>query len=101
MKINRLHDAPHVAYDLDGHILGQFPAFDVVHLNLKPGEKIEKHINPKDVLFFVIEGKAMLETDTGRVLITKDQYIHVEGGINRGFENISIASFKVLVIKSK
>ncbi len=101
MKINRLHDAPHVPYDLDGHILGQFQAFDVVHLNLKPGEKIEKHINPKDVLFFVINGKAMLETDTERVLITKDQYIHVEGGINRGFENISIAPFKVLVIKSK
>jgi mannose-6-phosphate isomerase-like protein (cupin superfamily) len=98
MKILRLNEAPKVQYDLDGHILAQLPGVEVVHLNLKPGEKIEKHINENDVVFFVIEGKAMLETDYERVLVLKDQCIHVEGGINRGFDNISISPFKVLAI---
>lgn len=101
MKILRLNDAPKVAYALEGHILAQLPKVEVVHLTLKPGEKIEKHINPVDVIFFVLEGKAMFETDNERVLILKDQCIHIEGGKNRGFDNISVSPFKVLVIKTK
>jgi quercetin dioxygenase-like cupin family protein len=101
MKILRLNEAPKVPYNVDGHILAQLPGVEVVHLSMKPGEKIEKHINENDVVFFVTEGKAMLETDNERILVLKDQCIHIEGGKNRGFDNISIAPFKVLVIKTK
>jgi hypothetical protein len=42
----------------------------------------------------------MFETDTEKKLVAKDQTIFVPGGINRGIENISVAIFKVLVIKT-
>lgn len=101
MNILRVNETPKVKYNLDGHILCSLPGVEVVHLSLKPGEKIEKHINPNDVIFFVVEGKAMFETDTEKELVTKDQVILVPGGTNRGIDNISVSIFKVLVIKTK
>ncbi|PKP04329.1 MAG: cupin domain-containing protein [Bacteroidetes bacterium HGW-Bacteroidetes-9] len=99
MKITRLQEAPKVPFALDGHIVAHHDAADVVHLQLKPGEKIEKHANPFDVIFYVLEGKAMLESDSEKVLVHKDQSIIIGAGVNRGLENISVSSFKVLVIK--
>ena len=101
MNIQRVNETPKVQYNLDGHILCSLPGVEVVHLSLKPGEKIEKHINPNDVIFFVVEGKAMFETDTENQLVSKDQVILVPGGTNRGIDNISVSIFKVLVIKTK
>lgn len=99
MKITRLHEAPKVPFALDGHIVAQHSDLEIVHLHLKPGEKIEKHSNPFDVIFYVLEGKAMLESDNERNLVLKDQSIAIDAGVQRGIENISISDFKVLVIK--
>ena len=101
MNILRINEAPKVEYNLDGHILCSLPDVEVVHLSLKPGEKIDKHINPHDVIFFVVEGKAMFETDTEKELLSKDQVLVIPGGTNRGIDNVSVAVFKVLVIKTK
>lgn len=101
MNILHINETPKVQYNLDGHILCSLPGVEVVHLSLKPGEKIDKHINPNDVIFFVVEGKAMFETDTERELASKDQVILVPGGTNRGMENLSASIFNVLVIKTK
>lgn len=99
MKITRLQEAPKVSFALDGHIVAHHDDADVVHLQLKPGEKIEKHSNPFDVIFYILEGKAMLESDTENILVQKDQTIIIDAGVNRGLENISVSNFKVLVIK--
>ncbi|HOI86949.1 MAG TPA: cupin domain-containing protein [Lentimicrobium sp.] len=99
MKIVRLHEAPKVPFDLDGHRIAESSCAEIIHLCLKAGEKLEKHINPVDVCFYVLEGKALFITDTERILVQKDHCIQIEGGINRGFDNISLSDFKVLVIK--
>lgn len=99
MKITRLQEAPKVPFALDGHIIAHHDDADVIHLQLKPGEKIEKHSNPFDVIFYVLEGKAMLESDTEKLLVEKDQSIVIGAGLNRGLENTSVSNFKVLVIK--
>lgn len=101
MNILHVNETPKVQYNLDGHILCSLPGVEVVHLSLKPGEKIDKHINPNDVIFFVVEGTAMLQTDTEEEPVTKDQVIVVPGGTNRGIDNKSESIFKVLVIKTK
>ena len=101
MKILRVNEAPKVEFKLDGRILCNLPGVEIVHMSLKPGEKIDKHINPNDAIFFVLEGKAMFETDTEKELVSKDQVIVVPGGTNRGIDNISVSTFKVLVIKTK
>lgn len=99
MEILNLYKAPKVPFDRDGHILCRHRNIEIVHLNLKPGERIEKHINQNDVIFFVLEGKALLETVNERILVNKDDMIRVDGGTERGFDNISISHFKVMVIK--
>jgi quercetin dioxygenase-like cupin family protein len=99
MNITRLNQAPKVPFDLDGYILANHANVEIIHLHLKPGERIEKHTNPFDVIFYILEGKAMLESDLERVLVMKDQSIVIEAGINRGIENISVGDFKLLVIK--
>lgn len=99
MQVIKLQQAPSVPLKLDAHALGKFNNIEIVHLNLQPGEKIEKHINPLDVVFYVLDGKAILFTDTERVLITKDDCIKIDKGTNRGIENISILNVKLMVIK--
>lgn len=99
MKITGLREAPKVPFALDGHIVAKHAVVEIVHLHLKPGEKIEKHSNPFDVIFYVLEGKALLETDTERILVLKDQSIVIDAGVNRGIDNISVSDFNVLVIK--
>lgn len=99
MKITRLSQAPKVPFDLDGHILAHHADAEIIHLHLKPGERIEKHTNPFDVIFYILEGKAMLESDHERVLVMKDQSIVINAGVNRGIENISVGEFRLLVIK--
>ena len=101
MNILHINETPKVQYNLDGHILCSLSGVEVVHLSLKPGEKIDKHINPNDVIFFVVEGKAIFETDKERELVSKEHVIVVPGGTNRGMDNISSSVFKVLVIKTK
>jgi quercetin dioxygenase-like cupin family protein len=51
------------------------------------------------VIFYILEGKAMLESDNERFLVLKDQAIVIKAGINRGIDNISVGDFKLLVIK--
>jgi len=99
MKITKLHEAPKVSFALDGHIVAKHGNLEIVHLYLRPGEKIEKHSNPFDAIFYVLEGKALLESDTEQILVTKDQSIVIGAGVNRGIDNISVNDFKVLVIK--
>mgnify|MGYP000932160715 FL=1 len=99
MEILNLHKAPKVPFDLNGHILCKHKNLEIVHLTLKPGERIEKHVNPNDVIFYVLEGKALLETVNERILVNKDDVVKVEAGRERGFDNISVSLFKVMVIK--
>jgi len=99
MEIQNLRTAPKVQFSLNGHILCRHKNIEIVHLVLKPGERIEKHINENDVIFHILEGKALLLTDDTHVLVSKDDCIKVEGGVNRGLDNISVSEFKVMVIK--
>lgn len=99
MNITRLNNAPKVPFDLDGHIMAKHAGTEVIHLHLKPGQRIEKHTNPFDVIFYILEGKAMLETENERILILKDQCVAIRAGVNRGLDNISVNDFRLLVIK--
>ncbi|HLO90811.1 MAG TPA: cupin domain-containing protein [Lentimicrobium sp.] len=99
MEILNLREAPKVPFNRDGHILCSNKNIQIVHLVLKPGEIIDKHVNENDVIFHILEGKALLYTNDSHALVSKDDCIMVEGGISRGFENVSVADFKVLLIK--
>jgi quercetin dioxygenase-like cupin family protein len=101
MKIKKttLNDAPRVPFNLDGKIMFTSGKFELVNLTLKPGEKIDKHVQPFDVLFYILEGDGILETDTENIDGTKNTAIFVPAGEPRGWNNTGSTDFKVLVFK--
>lgn len=99
MEVLSLKEAPRVPFNLNGRILCNHQNIQILHLTLKAGDKIEKHINANDVVFYILEGKALFMNGDEHQLVTKDEIIKVKGGTERGFDNISVADFKVMVIK--
>jgi quercetin dioxygenase-like cupin family protein len=103
MKIVKTHvdDAPKVPFDLDGKIMYASDKLEIVNLTLKPGERISKHSQPFDVVFYVLSGDAILETDTENIEVKENTSIFVPAGMQRSWNNNGLKKFKVLVIKDK
>jgi quercetin dioxygenase-like cupin family protein len=95
----KLEDAPKVLFKLDGKIMFSSPGMEVVHLTLKPGEKMDPHIQPFDVIFIVLEGTGILETGPGQIIGTENTCIWLEAGTQRSWKNSGEKNVKILVIK--
>jgi quercetin dioxygenase-like cupin family protein len=48
----------------------------IVHITLEPGESLKKHITPVDVVFYVLEGKGMVEIGDEKKEIVADTLIN-------------------------
>lgn len=101
MKTIHIHDAeanpnPHGVetkklYDTE-HAL-------VVHITLKPGESLKRHITPVDVFFYVLEGKGVVEIGDERQEVTPDTIIESPAKIPHCWYNESEQVLRVLVVK--
>lgn len=99
MDILTLSSAPKVPFNLNGHILFTSPAYELVHLQLEPGESIPLHSNPFDVVFFVLEGRLVLTCGEESGILEADSCVSVPSGILRGLSNPGNQAAKVLVNK--
>lgn len=99
-KIYRLEDAPKVPFNLNGKILFSSEKMELIHLTLKPGEEMEKHSQPFDVLFFILEGKGTLEIGNKQVLVNSNTCINLGKRILRKWSNTGLSDLKILVIKN-
>jgi len=97
--INSLENAPKVPFGLNGMIIFSSDKIELVHLTLKPGELIHKHVQPFDVIFYVLSGTGVLETDEENSEGKENTSIFVPAGMLRGWTNTGVSDFKVLVIK--
>ncbi len=71
----------------------------VVHILLKPGESLKKHITPVDVFFYVLEGEGVIEIGEERETAGADMLIDSPAKIPHRWINESDADFRVLVVK--
>jgi quercetin dioxygenase-like cupin family protein len=71
-----------------------------VHIELKPGEALKRHITPVDVCFYALEGKGIVEIGKEREQIQKDQLIFSPAKIAHTLANESNSLFRFLVIKT-
>lgn len=71
----------------------------VVHILLKPGEKLKRHITPVDVIFYVLEGKGVIEIGDEKQKVERDALIDSPAGIPHCWYNESDEDLRVLVIK--
>jgi quercetin dioxygenase-like cupin family protein len=99
MNIRNLTNSPQVPFDLDAFILHSEEKIEIVHLLLKPGEKLNEHKNPFDVIFFVVEGKGTLSVETEEYILKKNDTVKITSDKNRGWVNKSNQNLRMLVIK--
>lgn len=97
--IRNLENSPKVPFELDAFILHSEKPVELVHLLLKPGEKLEKHKNPFDVIFFVIEGEGMLALENEQYSLKKNDVLKVTSDQSRSWDNSSVKDLRLLVIK--
>lgn len=99
MIIQNIQNTPKVPIDLEAHILHSEKPVELVHLTLKPGEKLGEHKNQFDVIFFVIEGSGILTINGEPTKLKASDTLKVTSDIDRGWKNNSHKDLKLLVIK--
>ena len=72
----------------------------VVHMHLKPGQSLKKHITAVNVFFYVLEGEGVVEIGDEKQTVTKDCLIDSPKDIPNCLYNESTTDFRVLVVKT-
>jgi len=71
----------------------------VVHMILKPGEKLKKHLTPVDVIFYVLEGNGTVEIGDEKQEVGPDTLIDSPAKTPHCWYNESNDILRFLVIK--
>jgi len=84
ISARKLHDSEH----------GQ-----VMHILLKPGEKVPQHSTPMDIVFFVLEGNGVIAVGDEQVNVSKDTLVDGPANAAHGIINNGNEILRVLVIR--
>ena len=71
----------------------------IIHILLKPGESLKKHITPTDVVFYVLEGHGVVEIGDEEKEVGPDTLIDSPANIPHSWHNRGDEILRVLVIK--
>jgi mannose-6-phosphate isomerase-like protein (cupin superfamily) len=71
----------------------------VVHMRLRPGEALKKHVTPVDVFFYILEGEGDVEIGEEVKRVGKDTLIDSPAHIAHRLMNPTDADFRFLVVK--
>jgi len=67
---------------------------------LQPGEALKKHITPVDVVFYVLEGRGIVEIGEERAEVGPDTLIESPAKIPHRWMNESGSILRILVVKT-
>jgi len=70
-----------------------------MHIVLKPGESLKKHVTPVDVFFYVLEGRGMLEIGEEREEVGPDTLVESPAKIPHCWYNEGSKVLRILVVK--
>lgn len=70
-----------------------------VHIKMKPGESLRRHITPVDVFFYVLEGKGIVEIGDEKKEVGVDTLIESPAKIVHCWYNESNEILRILVVK--
>lgn len=71
----------------------------IMHITLKPGESLKKHVTPVDAIFYVLEGTATVEIGDENVSVERDSIVDSPKNIPHAIRNESGGLLRVLVAK--
>ncbi|MGC9778401.1 MAG: cupin domain-containing protein [Candidatus Heimdallarchaeota archaeon] len=92
-----LYENPH---GVEGKNLYSYTNAVIIHLTIKPGESLRRHITHTDVAFYVLEGKGIVLVGDEKMEIEKDTLIESPADIVHCWYNESNENLRVLVIKA-
>ena len=87
-------------HDVDVRKLYSFEHASIIHIELKPGEALKRHVTPTDVFFYILEGDGEVEIGKESEKVKKDQLIISPNKIPHRLLNNSDKNFRFLVIKT-
>ena len=87
-------------HNVDARAISDTESAQVVHITLQPGEALKKHITPVDVVFYVLEGRGVVEIGEERQEVSADSLVESPAKIPHRWINESDAPFRVLVVKT-
>ncbi|MGZ8874441.1 MAG: cupin domain-containing protein [Halobacteriota archaeon] len=70
-----------------------------LHIVLKPGEALKKHITPVDVFFYILEGSGQVEIGDEVREVRQDMVIESPARVPHRLMNLKGEDFRFLVIK--
>ncbi len=102
MKITDMKTAPEKPnpHNVSVRMLYDNENAQAVHIELKPGEALKKHITPVDVFFYVLEGNGRVEIGDEQVEVSRDMLIESPAKIPHRLLNPGNGTFRVLVVKA-
>jgi mannose-6-phosphate isomerase-like protein (cupin superfamily) len=72
---------------------------EVIHMTLKPGQSLKKHVTPVDVFFYILEGKGIVEIGNEKQEVEKDTLVESPKNIPHLLSNTGEGIFRFLVVK--
>jgi mannose-6-phosphate isomerase-like protein (cupin superfamily) len=71
-----------------------------VHILLRPGESLKKHITPVDVFFYILEGEGVVEIGEETANVSKDMIVESPAKVPHRLMNPGDKDFRFLVVKT-
>jgi quercetin dioxygenase-like cupin family protein len=99
VKVKEVQSKPN-PHGVDARSISDTKSAQVVHITLQPGESLKKHITPVDVVFYVLEGRGVVEIGDERKEVEKDTLIESPAGIPHRWMNESSGPVRILVVKT-
>jgi mannose-6-phosphate isomerase-like protein (cupin superfamily) len=101
MKITKVSDAPvHPnPHGVDARKLYDSEHAQAVLITLEPGQQLKKHSTPVDVIFFVLEGRGIVEIGDEKEEVGPNTLIDSPAKIPHCWYNESDAILRVFVVK--
>jgi len=101
MKVSQVKDFESAKnpHNVDSRIIYSTDKAMVVHILLKPGESLRRHITPVDVAFYVLEGRGTIEIGEEKSETGPDTIIESPARIPHRWINNGTGVLRVLVMK--
>lgn len=101
MKIVKLKEVKILSnvHEVDARKLYDTEKAQIIHITLKSGEKLKKHVTPVDVVFYVLKGKGIVEIGDEKQEVEQDTLIESPANVPHCWYNESESVLRFLVIK--
>ena len=102
MKILDVKSAPEKTnpHNVNVRMLYDKEHAQAMHVELKPGESLKKHITPVDVFFYILKGNGIVEIGDESNEVGQDMLIESPARVPHRLINNGEEVFRILVVKT-